>query len=146
MMRKAIDELEHIHSQLSEKDAMIVDQLCKKTAVMLWGHWLNDLQMQAKRVPAQSQALLAQMDRLKNHLVLLIAHPLRGLDHFQSLLDPHHSGLVLSKDFLDQACDRLLHVLENVQTLSASSQSALPPVHSPTEPVSQGVAEGCIKG
>jgi|GEM_PF-6055607 len=146
MMRKAIDELEHIHSQLSEKDAIIVDQLCKKTAVMLWGDWLNDLQMQAKRVPAQSQALLVQMDRLKNHLVLLIAHPLRGLDHFQALLNPHHSGLVLSKAFLDQACDRLLHVLENVQNLSASSQSPLPPVPSATEPVFHGVAEGSIKG
>jgi|LauGreDrversion4_2_1035121.scaffolds.fasta_scaffold25410_2 hypothetical protein len=135
MMRKAIDELADIHSQLSEKDAVIVDQLCKKTAVMLWGHWLNDLQMQSKRVPAQRNAVLGLMNRLKNHLVLLVSQPLCGLDHFQALLDPHHSGLVLSKKFLDQSCDHLLRVLEQAQNLAqASSQRAVQSVQpAPTD-------------
>jgi hypothetical protein len=123
MMRKAIDELADIHGQLSEKDAVILDPLCKKTAVMLWGNWLNDLQMQSRRVPAQRQALLEQVNRLKSHLVLMLTNPIRGHDHMTALLDPHHSGFVLSKPFLDQACDQILGLLEQAQSLVQTSQN-----------------------
>ena len=146
MIRKAIDELSDIHSQLSEKDGLILEKLCKKTAVILWGHWLNDLYIQSKRVPAQSQALLAQMHRLKNHLVLMVSNPIRGLDHFQALLDPHHSGLVLSKAFLDQSCSQILGLLEHAQNLAQpSSEKALPSVQSkPKDHGDQGATQAIM--
>ncbi len=148
MMRKAIDELSDIHSQLLEKDGITLDQLCKKTAVMLWQNCLNELQTQSKRVPAQRNALLDQINRLKNHLVLMVSHPLRGLDHFQALLDPHTSGLFLSKDCLDQACDHLLRVLEQAQRLAQASSQNTPQSAQPNatghEPMAQGADQASM--
>lgn len=115
MMHKAIDELADIHSNMSEKDRMILDQWCKKTATLLWKEWLKDLQNKSQHPSCDKGRLLVHQKLIANQLVQLLTKPIQGLDQFKALLSPHHSGLILSKNLLDQACDYILDLLEKAQ-------------------------------